>query len=234
LKPPEAVLFDSFGTLVAMDPPAFHLREELARRGCEVEPAVAAAAFRAEIAYYLEHHVEGRDRASLDDLRDRCARVLSEALGNPPVDVRAAMLAAIRFVPFPDAPAALRSLRARGVRAVVASNWDCSLGEVLREAGLRDLVDGVVTSAEAGAAKPDPRLFEAALELAGCRPDEALYVGDSPANDIGGAAAAGIRGVLLERHGERPDRVPGDSARGPEPVARIASLGQLPSVVLGG
>ena len=234
MNAPKAVLFDAFGTLVAMDPPAFHLRDQLARLGFEVEPAVAAAAFRAEIAYYLEHHVEGRDRASLEELRDRCARVMSAALGDPPVDVRAAMLAAIRFVPFPDAPPALRVLRATGLRMVVASNWDCSLGEVLHEAGLRDLVDGVITSAEAGAPKPDPRLFECALELAGCRPEEALYVGDSPANDIGGAAAAGIRGVLLERHGERPDRVPADSARGPDPVARIASLGQLPSVVLGG
>jgi putative hydrolase of the HAD superfamily len=224
LKPPEAVLFDSFGTLVAMDPPAFHLREELARRGCEVEPAVAAAAFRAEIAYYLEHHVEGRDRASLDDLRDRCARVLSEALGNPPVDVRAAMLAAIRFVPFPDAPAALRSLRARGVRAVVASNWDCSLGEVLREAGLRELVDAVVTSAEVGAAKPDPRIFHRALEIAACDADDAVYVGDSPANDVAGAAAAGLRAILVERHGAR-------SLTPPQPAARIGSLAQLPAVL---
>jgi putative hydrolase of the HAD superfamily len=231
---PRAVLLDSFGTLVAMDPPAFHLRDELARRGLEVEPSVAAEAFRAEIAYYLEHHTDGRDRESLDELRDRCARVMSRALGDPPIDVRAAMLASLRFVPFPDVPRALRDLRARGLRAVVASNWDCSLGEVLREAGLRDLVDGVVTSAEAGAAKPDPRLFESALEVAGCGPAEAVYVGDSPANDVGGAAAAGMRAILVERHGQRPDRVPADSAPGPEPAARIGSLAELPSVLFDG
>jgi 2-haloalkanoic acid dehalogenase type II len=230
----KAVLLDSFGTLVAMDPPGPRLREELARRAVDVEPAVADAAFRAEIAYYLEHHVEGRDRASLDDLRDRCARVMSEALGNPPVDVREAMLASIHFAAYPDAPDALRRVRAGGLRVVVASNWDCSLGEVLREAGLRDLVDGVVTSAEAGATKPDRRLFDAALEVAGVPPEHAVYVGDSPSGDVGGATAIGMRAVLLRRGGPRLDRVPADVAPGPEPSATIASLGELPSLVLDG
>ncbi len=196
---PRAVLFDSFGTLVRMEPPGPRLRDELAARGVEVSPEVADAAFRAEIAYYLEHHVEGRDRESLERLRDRCARVMSEALGEPPVDVRAAMLASIRFAAFPEVPATLRDLRGHGLRLVVASNWDCSLGDVLRTAGLRDLVDAVVTSAEAGAAKPDPRLFHAGLELAGCSSADAVYVGDSPENDVAGAERAGIRALLIER-----------------------------------
>lgn len=230
---PRAVLLDSFGTLLAMEPPAPRLREELAARGLEVDASVAQAAFRAEIAYYLEHQMEGRDRESLDALRDRCAQVLSRALGDPPVDVRAAMLAAIRFAPFPEVRTVLGELRARGLRLVVASNWDCSLGGVLGEAGLRDLVDGVMTSAEAGARKPDPRLFQAALALAGCAPEEAVHVGDSPSNDVGGAVAAGMRAVLLERDGDRPDRVPADAAGGPEPAARIASLAELPSVLFG-
>src|SRR3954466_1016063 len=110
-----------------MDPPEVRLA---ALHGIPLE--IARPAFRAEIAYYLEHHVEGRDEASLDDLRARCARVLGEALGRwAPSDVRAAMLDAIRFHAFPDAPPALRELRARGLRLVVASNWDCSLPQVL-------------------------------------------------------------------------------------------------------
>jgi FMN phosphatase YigB (HAD superfamily) len=96
---------------------------------------------------------------------------------------------------------------------------------VLAGAGVRDLVDCVVTSAEVGAAKPDARLFRAALELAGCAPEEAVHVGDSPGSDIEGAARAGIRPVLIDRdHRSTPP--------GPE-AARIASLAQLPSVLLG-
>jgi putative hydrolase of the HAD superfamily len=232
----DALLLDSFGTLVSMEPPGPRLRAVLARRGVEVSERVAAEAFRAEIAYYLEHHVEGRDARSLDDLRDRCAAVLRDALGEPrgalaPAEARAAMLESIRFEAQPDAEPALRELRRRGLRLVVASNWDCSLPEVLEQAGLAQLVDGVVGSAEVGADKPDPAVFHAALAIAGCAPEHALHVGDSPVNDVDGAAAAGIRAVLLERDGDRPDRVAKDARGRTRPAARIASLAELPRVL---
>jgi FMN phosphatase YigB (HAD superfamily) len=102
---------------------------------------------------------------------------------------------------------------------------------VLRDAGLLDLLDGVATAAEAGARKPDRRLFDAALHLAGCAPENALHVGDSPSNDVAGAAAAGIRAVLLRRDGDRLDRVPDDAAAGAAPVAEIESLAELARVI---
>jgi putative hydrolase of the HAD superfamily len=212
-----AVLLDSFGTLVSMEPPAHRLA---ATHGIPLE--VAERAFRAEIAYYIEHHVEGRDETSLSDLRDRCARVLGEELGDwAPAGVRGAMLDAIRFQAYPDAAPALRELRDRGLRLVVASNWDCSLPQVLEQAGLAQLVDGVVASAVVGFDKPAPELFEAALEVAGCDASEALHVGDSPSNDVAGAAAAGIRPVLLQRDGE---------AHGTA-ATTIASLAELPGLL---
>jgi putative hydrolase of the HAD superfamily len=227
----EAVLLDSFGTLVSMEPPGPRLAAAL-----EIPVAAAEAGFRAEIAYYVEHHVEGRDAESLSALRDRCAAVLRDALGEAGArfgvdEVRAAMLGAIRFRAFPDAAPALRELRARGLRLVVASNWDASLPEVLRQAGLASLVDGIVASATVGADKPAPDVFLAALELAGCGPERAVHVGDSPANDVDGAAAAGIRTVLLDRGGERPDRQPRDARPRARPAARIASLAELPNVL---
>ncbi len=82
---------------------------------------------------------------------------------------------------------------------MVVSNWDQSLGSVLARVGLDALLDGVVTSAEVGAAKPDPRIFEAALELAGVSAGEALHVGDSLEEDVAGAHAAGIEVVWLNR-----------------------------------
>ena len=81
---------------------------------------------------------------------------------------------------------------------VIASNWDCSLPEWLRPTGILELVDGVVTSAEVGAAKPSPRVVRArARAWRGSTPGEALHVGDKVDNDIEGAAAAGVRAVLL-------------------------------------
>ena len=166
--------------------------------------ADARRAFAAEIAYYLEHHLEGHDVVALEDLRDRCAAVLGTELGLEPWRVRGPMLGALRFRAFEDAAPALAELRSRGLALVVVSNWDCSLREALAGAGLDTLVDRVVPSAQARAAKPDPAPFRRALELAGVAAGQALHVGDSPENDLGGARAAGMRGVLLERQGGGP------------------------------
>jgi putative hydrolase of the HAD superfamily len=197
--PRRAVSLDALGTLVELEPPAPKLVAALGERGVEIAPEDAERAFRAEIAYYLEHHLEGRDARSLDDLRDRCAAVLEAELGVG--GLREAMLASLRFRAFADAAPALGELRSRGLALVVVSNWDCSLPGVLEEAGLLGLVDGVVSSAEAGAAKPDPAPFRRGLELAGVAPAESLHVGDSQRNDVDGARAAGVEAVLLARDG---------------------------------
>lgn len=218
-----AVLFDVLGTLVRLEDPAPALRAELGARGIEVSEAGAAAAFGAEISYYLAHHMEGATTCGLDDLRDRCAAEILAALGLPRerhAAVRDAMLAALTFTPFDDAVPALRSLREQGLRLVAASNWDCSLGEALERTGLAELLDGAVSSAVAGAPKPEPAVFAAALELAGCTPAEALFAGDSVDNDVRGARRAGMRAVLVARDGAAP---PG--------VESVRSLAELPALI---
>lgn len=201
------VLLDALGTLVELQPPAPRLRARLVELGFDVSEERAAAGFAAEIEYYLAHHLEGADRASLDDLRDRCASVMMEALDLDGLDhatARRVMLASLEFRPYLDVVPALTALRGDGHRLVIVSNWDCSLPEWLGPLGLLALVDGVVTSADVGAAKPDPRIFRRALELAGMRPENAVHVGDSVAGDVVGARALGIRAVLLQRAGEPP------------------------------
>jgi putative hydrolase of the HAD superfamily len=213
-----ALLIDALGTLLRLEPVPPRLREALSRRGTEISHEQADAAFRAEVAYYLRHHVEGRDPISLAQLRERCAQVMADELGVPvPVD---ALLEAIEFSRWDDARPALEHIRATrpDLRVVVVSNWDSSLRDGLAGAGLGQLVDEVVTSADAGVAKPDPLIFRAALEAAGCDASEALHVGDSVENDLEGAAAAGVRAVLLDR----------DGTQGP---GAIRSLGELHSLI---
>jgi putative hydrolase of the HAD superfamily len=205
-----AVLLDALGTLVELQPPAPRLRRRLHEAGFEVTEDQAAAGFMAEIAYYLDHHLDGSDRERLERLRDRCAEEMRRALDLPGLDhatARRAMLGALEFTPYPDVPPALAELRGRGLTLVVASNWDCSLPDWLRPAGVLELVDGVVTSAEVGAAKPNPRVFERALAVAGVEPSEALHAGDKLDNDLEGAAAAGVRAVLVQREGRPPPGV---------------------------
>jgi putative hydrolase of the HAD superfamily len=196
----EAILLDALGTLMTFEPPAPHLRAAIReRRGVDVTEEVAAAAMKAEIAYYRAHLHEGRDAAALRDLRVRCAAAMAPVLGfDPGVDT---LLAALRFHAYPDARPALEALRARGLRIVVVSNWDASLHERLEETGLAPLVDGAVASAEIGHAKPDPAIFAHALALAGAPPEAALHAGDTLEADVEGALAAGLRAVLVARDG---------------------------------
>ena len=195
-----AVFLDALGTLVELEPPWISLRDMVPP---EVSDEQLVDALKAEMAYYKEHAHEGRDEASLAELRERCAAIASQKLG---MDVGVdELVAAIRFSAYPDAVPALETLHDRGLRLVVVSNWDCSLPRVLDGCGLGEMLDGTITSAGAGARKPDPAIFERALELAGCEPEEALHVGDTADEDQAGARAAGIRSLLIDRDGGNGD-----------------------------
>ena len=225
-RQPSAITIDALGTLLELLPPAPRLRAGLRERfGLDVSDAEAGRAMRAEIGFYRAHLHLGRDQAGLDELRRRCAEVLRDALAAPQLDLDAVtevLLAAIRFEPYPDAVPALGALRAAGLRLVAASNWDVSVHEQLERTGLRPLLDGAVSSAEVGAAKPDPAILLRALEIAGARPGDAWHVGDDLEADVGGARAAGIRPVLVDRDG---------GLRAPPGVPVVAALDQLGAVV---
>jgi putative hydrolase of the HAD superfamily len=192
----KAVFFDALGTLVELEPPWVHLAAAL---GLQAGDERLVDSMRAEMTYYREHAHEAVGPAALAKLRADCAELLSRELGRPvPVET---MMASIRFRAYPDVASALAVLRRRGLGVVCVSNWDYALPDVLAGCGLAEALDGVVTSAGAGACKPDPAIFVAALELAGCGPAEALHVGDSFAEDVQGARAAGIEGLLIDRDG---------------------------------
>ncbi len=211
------ITLDALGTILELLPPAPRLVAELRARGAEVPEPAAAAALGEEIAFYRAHHGEAGDEASLAALRERCGEVLRVGLlragadlgeVSPPA-VREALLAALSFRAYPDVPGALRALREAGHRIVVVSNWDVSLHDALRSAQLTELLDGAISSAEAGCEKPDPRIFAAALEVGGASAEGALHAGDTLEYDVAGARAAGWRAVLVARGGPPPTVPPG-------------------------
>ena len=220
-----ALLLDALGTLLELEPPAPRLRTELAERfGLQITEADAQRAIAAEIAYYRSHFDEGRNPASLADLRGRCAEALRSGLpadgrlsGVGTAELTEALLASLHFSGFEDARPALELARARGQQVIVVSNWDVSLEEVLSRVGLAALLDAVVTSASVGVRKPGVAIFERALALAGARPNEAVHVGDSVEDDVAGARAAGIEPVFVRR----------DGGAGPPGVRTIATLAAL-------
>ena len=221
MSAPRALLLDALGTLLELEPPVEPLRRELRERcGIDVTAEEAAAALRAEIAFYRANHDDASDRERLADLRRRATEALRDALvtsreGGPLARAGArklaevplatlteVLLAALRFRPFAEVPEVLRAAREQGIRLVVVSNWDVSLHDVLADTRLAPLLDGVVTSAEVGSAKPDSAIFARGLAIAGVAAGEALHVGDSVEHDVAGARAAGIAAVLVARNGD--------------------------------
>lgn len=209
-----AVLLDALGTLLKLEAPWPALVAQLRERDIEIDEAQARTALRAEMHHYRAHCQDAGDPPRLAALRARCTEVLRAQLppharGLDADDLQAALLASLRFAVYPEVPGELRALREQGLALVVVSNWDISLHDVLAQTGLDALLDGVVTSAQAGVSKPHPAIFAVALELAGAHPDEALHAGDDVELDVGGALAAGVRPVLIARAGERaPPGVP--------------------------
>jgi FMN phosphatase YigB (HAD superfamily) len=189
----DAVTVDAMGTLVELDDPTDRLVAALAAAGVERPRDDVAAAFRAEVAYYVPRTHEGRDEASLADLGRRCTAVFLHHLGDPldAEDFAPAFVGSIVFRRLDGAAAALGRLQGAGLALACVSNWDVSLRGHLDRAGLAGFFATIVSSAEAGAAKPDPDVFRLALERLGVTPERALHVGDGEA-DRDGAAAAGL------------------------------------------
>lgn len=96
----------------------------------------------------------------------------------------------------PGAHAALACLRSAGVRLAVVSNFDTRLRPILDGLGLSPLFDEVVVSAEVGAEKPNPVLFEAACASLRSDPALTVHVGDDRRNDLCGARDAGCHAWL--------------------------------------
>jgi putative hydrolase of the HAD superfamily len=111
-----------------------------------------------------------------------------------------------------DSLPTLRELRARGLRTAIVSNCDHSTRPIVDELGLEREADAVVLSFEVGVAKPDPGIYQAALDALAARPEEAVFVDDQAAY-CEGAEAIGIRSFLILRDdADRPEGIsaPGD------------------------
>ena len=124
---------------------------------------------RVEMRHYRAHCTAARDASSLAALRLECASLLADALA---LDVSGADLLpsltdAISFRAYDDARPALDRLAAAGLKLAVVANWDVSLPDVLARLGLAEPFEVIVTAAAVGAAKPDPRPFQVALERLG-------------------------------------------------------------------
>jgi putative hydrolase of the HAD superfamily len=118
----------------------------------------------------------------------------------------------------------LDTLRERGYRLGIISNWSWNLAERVAQVGLEDYFEVIWASAYAGYNKPNPSIFHQALGKLPPPTVEAsrvLYVGDSYRHDVGGARNAGIDVALIDR----------DGTSGAEDCTVIRSLGELLNIL---
>lgn len=226
---PRAVLFDLDDTLFDHHRSA---RAALAGVHAAFASHVAFEDFeRHHIRFLEEMHIEVlAGRAPLDDARRERFRRVFAALGleidEGTTDAvasayRDGYMAARRAM---DGGAALLAELSPHARiAIVTNNLLEEQQDKLRYCGLASFVDALVASEDVGVSKPDPAIFQIALDRLGASREQAVMVGDSWPADIAGAHAAGIRAVWFN-----PQRLPRPSNE--YDVEEIHSLKPAPDV----
>jgi HAD superfamily hydrolase (TIGR01549 family) len=136
--------------------------------------------------YFLEllRPCLGSDETELTKAADAVQRAFDEASS---------------YAPYADVQSALRALHQHGLKLGVISDWGVALSVILRHFEMTQYFDFTVISATARRAKPDPALYQLAVERADVAPDYALHVGDSYIRDVLGARAVGINPILIDR-----------------------------------
>ncbi len=229
----KAVFFDMYNTLAGFEPSRFEVQSRVcAEFGIELTEEGVVKGYAAADAYMTEQNISNPIRLRDSEARDRFfaeyERLVIKGSG---VDVTPEQALPIwlkvmatphKLAPFEDVVPVLQELRDRGLKVGMISNIDEDGTELARGLGLADYLDLTVTSQDVGAEKPDPAVFQAALDKAAATAVEAMHVGDQVSSDIDGALAVGISPVLLDRDGNH---------RGYDRCPRIESLTELPGLI---
>ena len=207
LAPIKGVIFDFHATLVDSGEPSGWIEAAWGRLGRSLDaPSTLGAQEFEALREHLDRiweHAHALDPESGRDLdlmrhRDVFAQTLGLRFDDPELIEALYAVMAAQWVAFDDTLPVLRELRARGIRIVVLSNIGMDIRAHLQDIGVADVVDGIVLSYEVGLVKPQPEIFQHALDLLGLPASQTLMVGDSWRADSGGAAL-GIRTLILPR-----------------------------------
>jgi 2-haloacid dehalogenase len=108
---------------------------------------------------------------------------------------------------YPEVPAVLNELKSRGFRCAVLSNGSPEmLGSAVKNSGLDDVFDAVISIDAIGIYKPDPRVYQMAVDQLGVSPSEIAFQ-SSNAWDAAGAGAVGFKVAWINRFGQQPERL---------------------------
>lgn len=222
--PVAAVVFDLYGTILAID----QMRDAVVHAGVPDEAAFVLDWRRKQLEYAFLSSLAGAYR----DFDELTALALAHtcAQRDVPLDVatRAALTGAWRTLPaYPDVTPSLRALASRGIpRAVLTNGTPGSAHAVLRNAGVRELFADVLSVEAVRAYKPDPRTYALATQRFACTPREIVFVSSNPW-DAWGAATFGFRVAWCNRAAAIPESLL------PAPETTLTGLHELDAFVAG-
>lgn len=199
----DAVIFDLGLTLIRF--PREQIMAGLLRRlGRPVDLSRLVAAYYRVDKYFMREHPGLLAQHPRTYYPAYLRRLFADlGLDLDPDEVTEALFSAPRpradWQPYPETRPVLETLRSRGYRLGLVSNWDASGPDVLARVGLDRLMETSLFSALEGVAKPDPEIFRRAADRLGVPADRILYVGDNYHDDAPGALAAGCRFLLIDR-----------------------------------
>ncbi len=233
---PRAVLFDFGGTLfsyLALGGNTTEMMVDAGRRlGLEPDPAQLAQAYLVGSRAAYERFMAEPFYLHRELFRETF-RGMAEHLGQAATPEfldwfheRQRVTLLEQFVLREGCVETLAALREHGLHVGIVSNIDDDyLVPMLARVGLNDVLDDVLSSEQARSCKPDSRIYELALERAGCRAEEAYFIGDSLEQDIAGAQHVGLKTVLIhEPDGAPPGAGVGAAGTPDHRVTRLADL----------
>lgn len=203
-EPIKGVIFDFHSTLVTGGDVDRWIDAALRHLGADAQPGLSAEELKG-LRDHLEQiwlHAHTIDPGSERDLSpERHREVFDRTVALYPgvgPELIGALYAVMtdQWTFFDDAVPVLRELKSRGVKIVVLSNIGLDIRPLLDREGVSDLFDGVLLSFEVGVVKPDPAIYELALDLLGLPGSQVLMVGDSLRDDVGGVPLQ-IRTLIL-------------------------------------
>ncbi len=105
------------------------------------------------------------------------------------------------WLPFEGVGDVLAALKRKSIGLGIISNWDCTARDILRAAGLIDYFDHIIISCEANCSKPEPAIFNLAMQTAAVGARDCIYVGDNYYDDAVGSQKVGMPALIINRFG---------------------------------
>jgi len=217
----KACVFDAYGTLFDVHSAVGKHRERFG----DIADQVSAVWRTKQLEYTWLRSLMGRHADLWQVTREALEFAFEMHSIKDPELSKDLMGAYLQLDCYPEVPAALSELKTRGFEIAILSNGTPAMLEAaVKNSRLESLIPQIFSVETAGVFKPDPRVYQIAVDELGVQPEEIVFQ-SSNAWDASGAAAFGFNVAWINRFGQSPERLPG------KPQVEIKDLSELPKLL---